>query len=72
MEPNFAAMAPSGGLAQSVEALPHTNHLALGISCILGFSLSVSAFALSKFMFLAFYFRQQWQKNKLLGPSKWL
>ena len=45
----FVAWAlPSGALVESVDILPKVNLVALGLSCILGFSLSVSAFALSK------------------------
>lgn len=39
---------PSGAVVQTFELLPHVHLAALGLSCILGFSLSVSAFALSK------------------------
>jgi len=39
---------PSGAMVQAVAFMPQTNMFVLGLSCFLGFALSVSAFALSK------------------------
>jgi len=39
---------PSGAVTASVDLMPHVNLVALVLSCILGFALSVSAFALSR------------------------
>ena len=39
---------PSGAIAEAAILLPRSNGVALGLSCVLGFGLSVSAFALAK------------------------